>query len=876
MVESLSSTHSVNAIAFALLASLWQVAITCSLTALGLLAFRHRGPHLRYVVACVGLAVMVALPVVTAVAPFFHDPAMSERPPVSVKADAPRSLNREPSQTPGTSAERSSSPMPTSPSVMNWSALPVLIWVVGVTVFSVRLLRSWIVVERLRRVAVQPLAESWLARVDKIAHRLNLSRPLRLVQSPLIDVPMVIGWLRPVILMPISALGGLAPSQFDAIIAHEIAHIRRHDFLINLLQAIAETLLFYHPCAWWLSGRIRVERELCCDEVALTVCEDREAYAQALVELEQLRPPALGLGVSSRPLERRIRRILRVGMSDEHRSAVWIAIPLVVAILTIAGQTAYMQVTKSDAVLRGRVLDAATARPIAGASVTISQRGDVKTVVTNESGRYRVADLSAGEYHVTARANGYVPTAYGQRLTMEEGSPVQIQQGRTISGIDVRLEHSATVHGRIFGVQGNGLPGVEIELLTERYRPGGTTLAPVAFAQTEDLGAYRVGDLPPGRYYIRAYAPDPTSASAGNKIYASTYLPGTITVDQAQPIALSAGQDLFGADMALATVETVQVEGTLVDPEEQSFQRTTVVLRSPTSRTSQAARVTAGGTFRFRDVVPGLYFLVVQEPRCEPSDPPCDARAMRSADRWAGIFEPVEISTNLSGIRLIAGQGARLEGRILVDPPSSVLDTKTLRVIAARHLGSQPNVTEAETIVGGRTVADDGTFTIEHVRGRATLEVMSLPEGWVVKSVRVGNRDVTDEPTDFGEATVGAIEITVTNRLTQLFGRVSDSRGNGVASYTIVVFPDDRDRWVVPSRLVRGVRSGSDTLYEIRGLPSGSYLAVAVNSLAMNAWNDPNVLQSLSSSATPFRLEDGERRALNLRLSAVVLDFGAQ
>src|SRR6185503_14082029 len=117
MVESLSSTHSVNAIAFALLASLWQVAITCSLTALGLLAFRHRGPHLRYVVACVGLAVMVALPVVTAVAPFFHDPAMSERPPVSVKADAPRSLNREPSQTPGTSAERSSSPMPTSPSV---------------------------------------------------------------------------------------------------------------------------------------------------------------------------------------------------------------------------------------------------------------------------------------------------------------------------------------------------------------------------------------------------------------------------------------------------------------------------------------------------------------------------------------------------------------------------------------------------------------------------------------------------------------------------------------------------------------------------------------------------------------------------------------
>jgi beta-lactamase regulating signal transducer with metallopeptidase domain len=818
---------------------------------------------------------MVALPVVTA-APFFHDPAISERPPISVKVDAPRSLNRPPLQTPTTSAERSTSAILTSPSAVHWSAVPVLIWLAGVTFFSVRLLRSWIIVERLRRVAVQPVADSWFARMEKIADRLNLSRPLRLVQSPLIDVPMVLGWLRPVILMPISALSGLAPSQFDAIIAHEIAHIRRHDFLINLLQAIAETLLFYHPCTWWLSGRIRVERELCCDEVALTVCEDREAYAQALVELEQLRSPALGLGASSRPLERRIRRIVGVDINEEHRSGIWVAIPLVFAILTIAGQTAYMQVTKGDAVLRGQVLDAATTRPIAGASVTISQRGDLKTVVTNESGRYEVANLEAGEYHVTARANGYVPRAYGQRLTMEEGSPVEIQQGRTISSIDVRLEHSATVHGRIFDVHGNGLPGVEIELLTERYRPGGATLAPVAFAQTEELGVYRVGDLPPGRYYIRAYAPDPMSASAGKKIYASTYLPGTITADQAQSIALSAGQDLFGADMSLATVETVQIEGTLVDPQEQSFLRTTVVLRSPTSRASQAAPVTADGTFRFRDVVPGLYFLVVQEPRCEPSDPPCDARAMRSADRWAGIFEPVEISSNLSGIRLIAGQGARLEGRILVDPTSSVLDTRTLRVIAARHLGSQPNVTEAETIFGGRTVADDGTFTIEHVRGRATLEVMSLPEGWVVKSVRVGNRDVTDEPTDFGDGAVEGIEITVTNRLTQLLGRVSDSRGNGVGSYTVVVFPDDRDRWLVPSRLVRGVRSGSDTLYEIRGLPSGSYLAVAVDSLLMNAWNDPNVLQLLSSSGTPFRLEEGERRVLNLRLSAVSLKVGAQ
>jgi hypothetical protein len=221
----------------------------------------------------------------------------------------------------------------------------------------------------------------------------------------------------------------------------------------------------------------------------------------------------------------------------------------------------------------------------------------------------------------------------------------------------------------------------------------------------------------------------------------------------------------------------------------------------------------------------------------------------------------------VSDIRLVAGQGARLEGRLIVDSPSVPFDMRTIKVTAVRHLGSQPNVTEATTIFSSGFASADGTFVIEHARGRATLEVASLPEGWSVKSVHVGNRDVADQPTDFGEGEVGGIEIVVANRLTQLFGRVNDSRGNRVASYTVVVFPEDRDRWIVPSRLVRGVRSGNDSLYEVRGLPSGRYLAVAVESLPMNSWNDPSVLELLSSSGTPFQLEDGERRALNLRLS---------
>ena len=102
-------------------------------------------------------------------------------------------------------------------------------------------------------------------------------------------MPTVIGWLKPVVLLPASALAALTPQQLEAILAHELAHIRRHDYLVNLLQTLVETLLFYHPAVWWLSRRIRIERENCCDDLAVSLCGDPVAYAAALADLEALR-----------------------------------------------------------------------------------------------------------------------------------------------------------------------------------------------------------------------------------------------------------------------------------------------------------------------------------------------------------------------------------------------------------------------------------------------------------------------------------------------------------------------------------------------------------------------------------------------------------
>ena len=123
----------------------------------------------------------------------------------------------------------------------------------------------------------------------RLAQALRIRGAIRLLESAAVEVPTVIGWLRPVVLIPVATLSGLSTEQMEMVLAHELAHIRRHDFFVNLMQAVVETLLFYHPAVWWISGRIRVEREHCCDDVAVAVCGNPLLYARALTRLEELR-----------------------------------------------------------------------------------------------------------------------------------------------------------------------------------------------------------------------------------------------------------------------------------------------------------------------------------------------------------------------------------------------------------------------------------------------------------------------------------------------------------------------------------------------------------------------------------------------------------
>jgi len=174
-----------------------------------------------------------------------------------------------------------------------------MLWLIGAVTFWVRLVGGWMVAARMRSMLVRPAPAEWQQTISRLGGRIGLSRPVRLLRSALVQVPTVVGWLRPVVLMPVGALSGLPTEQVEALLLHELAHIRRHDYLVNILQSVAEALLFYHPAVWWVSGHIRAERELCCDDVAVAASGDVLIYAQALVELESHRPAHLHAAVTA-------------------------------------------------------------------------------------------------------------------------------------------------------------------------------------------------------------------------------------------------------------------------------------------------------------------------------------------------------------------------------------------------------------------------------------------------------------------------------------------------------------------------------------------------------------------------------------------------
>jgi bla regulator protein blaR1 len=309
----------------ALIHFLWQGSLIALALGIVLLVLGRKSADLRYRCACWALLLMVLLPIGTAVRHAHQNsPAkVHAREAVAAVADesAPvnttatiKQLAKATDSTPVTSRIagtllRQVAWRPEQAGTARWI---LGIWLGGIFLLSAVHIGGWFQVQKLRTTAVESAPEDWQDRADQLCRRLGIDRPVRILCSAAVEVPMVIGWLKPVVLIPAGTLLGLPIQQFESILAHELAHIWRRDYLVNLLQITAETLLFYHPAVWWVSRQIRAERENCCDDIAVELSGNKLAYARALIDLEELRhaAPRLALGASDGSLVKRVKRLV--------------------------------------------------------------------------------------------------------------------------------------------------------------------------------------------------------------------------------------------------------------------------------------------------------------------------------------------------------------------------------------------------------------------------------------------------------------------------------------------------------------------------------------------------------------------------------------
>lgn len=333
----IASPDFLEALAWSLVHFLWQGAAIAALAAAVMYVFRT--PATRYLIGVGALALMLASFAVTF--GILRDSAGNGAEMSSLQLPAHVTAN---AWMPDTSAPLSS-PTAAPEQDFLWVARA---WLVGVAALALRIVFGLLVLEYLRRRNLVALPASLVARFTALQQRLGIRRFIRYCECQRVRVPAVIGVFRPIVLIPVRALTGLSPEQLEAVVAHELGHIKRFDVAVNFVQVIAETLFFFHPAVWWLNRRIRADREDCCDDVAVAMSGGSVGYAKALATMATWRDaPRFAMAATGSPLAARVSRLLGMRESGDGRGVLAATLVLVTAL--IAGVVSLGLVKKAEA-----------------------------------------------------------------------------------------------------------------------------------------------------------------------------------------------------------------------------------------------------------------------------------------------------------------------------------------------------------------------------------------------------------------------------------------------------------------------------------------------------------------------------------------------
>lgn len=338
--------ESMEMVGWTLIHSIWQGLLIGAMLWVALRFIPKSAASARYLTATFSLALMIAVTIVTAV----YESGTFNQGNYASATELPLFLASE-FQTSVSGADESALSAATQwlNNVMN---LIVAGWVVGILLFSLRLAMGLVYVQHLRLTA-QPVDQKFHLMVKQLAAGMGIRKIIDIGSSCKLQAPVVVGYFKPIILFPIGMLAGLSTQQVESILLHELSHVKRHDYLVNIIQSITEVVLFFNPFVWHISTTIRMEREHCCDDLAVARTNDPIGYAGTLLQLEEIRmhgfAPALSIHSNKSQLHQRIQRIMEKSVNSRNeKSKTWPLAALVVIGLVSASWMSYQTQGKDE------------------------------------------------------------------------------------------------------------------------------------------------------------------------------------------------------------------------------------------------------------------------------------------------------------------------------------------------------------------------------------------------------------------------------------------------------------------------------------------------------------------------------------------------
>jgi hypothetical protein len=510
-------------------------------------------------------------------------------------------------------------------------------------------------------------------------------------------------------------------------------------------------------------------------------------------------------------------------------------------------------------VIRGRVIAADTRVPIRRAIVAIYGGTTSQAIYSDALGRYEVRNLAPGSYWVRAEPNWYqgqfLPSVIPPSPSGDGPPRFAVADGQIVEAGDLLLPRAGVIVGRVVDENGDPVGNIRVGAL----RADSRGVDSYQSQNSDEFGRYRLFHLTPGEYVIVV-----TPSSGGDFLplgrgqslgFVETYYPGTYSRAEARRVRVRAGQETAAGDFQITRARMLNVKGIVLDSHgTPPASRTMIALNRKDGTGGRSTGVDAQGRFFFQSQQPGAYQVTART----------QDESGENTLEYAGATLTL-VDMDLDDVVVSMKPTVSLAGRVVFETaPAPAMTADALTIGAQMKDRSMPS----EVAVRPAAVAADLTFTLRRLAGELIVRPNG-PNNWVLKAVLLGNRDITDVPTEFRAEDSGRLQVVLTTRASELSGSVTNDKGEPIASCSVVLFSEDKASWFQSSLRFRLAYTGRDGRFDIKGLRSGRYYLIALPRERAPSFQsvDAAALEPLVKDATALVLGEDEQRVVDLKVT---------